>query len=106
MKIQENHECFEKSSHLTLYNPALLLDALLRKLELSTDKELARVIGVTPSMISKIRTHSAPVSPGILIRINELTNVAIADIKAIIGERRTRQFYSDDVFNRGRRAGD
>lgn len=106
MKIEEIRECIEKSSQANFYDPALLLDALLRKLELSTDKELASLIGVNPSVISKIRKHRTAVSPGILIRVNELTNVAIGDIKAIIGERRTALFYSDEFFNRGRRAGD
>jgi DNA-binding transcriptional regulator YdaS (Cro superfamily) len=106
MNNQATLECVEPSAHVTMYNPALLFDALIQKLELPNDRALAEFIGVTPSVISKIRTHRTPVSAAILIRVNEMTNVAISDIRAIIGERRTKLFYSEHSFNRGRRAGD
>jgi plasmid maintenance system antidote protein VapI len=106
MNNQANLECVETSANVTMYNPALLFDALLQKLEIPNDRALAEFIGVTPSVISRIRTHRTPVSAALLIRVNEMTNVAISDIRAIIGERRTKQFYSEHSFNRGRRAAD
>jgi len=106
MTYQENLEQLYETSFNNLYNPAHLIDALVQKLEISNDKELAELLGVSPSTISKIRTRKNPISPAVLVRIHELTDVAIADIRAIIGERRTRMFVSEQYSNKGRRAGD
>jgi transcriptional regulator with XRE-family HTH domain len=106
MNTRDDLECVQINPHFTIYNPALLLDSLLQKLELATDRELATLIGLTPSAISKIRARRAPVSAALLVRINEITDVRISDIRALMGERRTRQSGSDDFLNRGRRAGD
>jgi transcriptional regulator with XRE-family HTH domain len=106
MITREELNYVQTFQHVTIYNPALLLDGLLQKLKLSNDKELAGLIGVTPSLISKIRTRRTPVSAAVLIRVNEITDVEISDIRAIIGERRTRQSCLDDFLNKGRRAGD
>jgi transcriptional regulator with XRE-family HTH domain len=95
----------QKSPQVTIYNPGLLLVALLQKLELSNDRALAMLIGVSPSVISKIRTRTTPVSAAMLIRVNEITDAGISDIRAIIGERRTRRYSQDYFLNRGRRAG-
>lgn len=106
MNIRECPEYERKSAPTAIYNPALLLDSLLRKFRLSNDKALARLIGVTPSLISKIRTGKNQVSAGMLIRVTEIADVGISDIRALIGERRTTLPSQDDFINRGRRAGD
>ena len=60
-----------------------LLDAVMAKLDLKNDAALARALEVAPPVISKIRHGRLPVGATILIRMHELTDIAIRELKAI-----------------------
>lgn len=60
-----------------------LLDAVMAKLGLKNDAALAIALEVAPPVISKIRHGRLPVGATILIRMHELTDIAIRELKAI-----------------------
>lgn len=61
-----------------------LLDCVLNKLRLKNDAALARTLKVAPPVISKIRHRTLPVGSTMIINIHEVTDMPIADIKALI----------------------
>jgi plasmid maintenance system antidote protein VapI len=70
------------------YNPGHLLNALIRKLELRNDASLCNALGVAPSIISKIRHRRLPVSAGMLIRMHEVSDFTIQELRMLMGDRR------------------
>lgn len=60
-----------------------LLDAVMAKLDLKNDAALARTLEVAPPVISKIRHGRLPVGATLLIRMHEVTDIAIRELKAI-----------------------
>ena len=60
-----------------------LLDAVMAKLGLKNDATLSRVLEVAPPVISKIRHGRLPVGATLLIRMHEVTDIAIRELKAI-----------------------
>lgn len=74
----------------TSYDPNHLLDALIAKLELKNDAALARVLEIAPPMISKIRHRRLPVGAALLIRMHEVTNLPISELRSLMGDRRKK----------------
>ena len=66
--------------------PNKLLDTLIEKMNLKNDAELCRVLEVQPPIISKIRHHRLPVGASLLIRMHELTDMPIRDLRALMGD--------------------
>ncbi len=69
-----------------LYNAVCngkLLDAVTAKLGLKNDAALSRALDVAPPVISKIRHGRLPVGATLLIRMHEVTDIAIRELKAI-----------------------
>ena len=60
-----------------------LLDAVMAKLGLKNDAALSRALEVAPPVISKIRHGRLAVGATILIRMHEVTDIAIRELKAI-----------------------
>ncbi|MGK5049697.1 hypothetical protein ACQ4WP_27970 [Janthinobacterium sp. GB4P2] len=60
-----------------------LLDAVTAKLQLKNDAALSRALEVAPPVISKIRHGRLPIGATILIRMHEVTDIAIRELKAI-----------------------
>lgn len=73
---------------LRQYDPAQLLDAVSAKLLLKNDASLARMLEVQPPMLSKIRHRRLPVGSALLIRFHEVTGLPIAQLRALMGDRR------------------
>ena len=66
------------------YNPNYLLDELIAKLELKNDAALARVLEVAPPVISKIRHQTLPIGATILIRMHEVSDFSIRELKEML----------------------
>lgn len=79
----------------TEYNPDKLLDALLDRLVLKNDAALARALEVAPPVISKIRHRRLPVGASILIRMHEVSNLPIRELRDLMGDRRQKYRLSD-----------
>ena len=71
-------------------NPGALLEHLLKHLNLKTDAALSRALEVAPPVISKIRTGRQPVGPTMLIRMHEVSDISIKDLRALMGDRRAK----------------
>ena len=70
------------------YNPDHLLDSMLEKLNLKNDAALSRALEVAPPVISKIRHRRLPVGASMLIRMHEVSNLSVAELRELLGDRR------------------
>jgi hypothetical protein len=81
-----------------IYNPNHLLDALIEQLNLKNDAALARALEVAPPMISKIRHRALPVGGAMLIRMHEISELSIAELRLLMGDQRKQFRISDKQF--------
>jgi len=77
------------------YNPDRLLDALIDHLRLKNDAALSRALEVAPPVISKIRHRRLPVGAALLIRMHEVSDLTIRDLRYLLGDRRQKFRFSD-----------
>jgi transcriptional regulator with XRE-family HTH domain len=67
-------------------NPPRLIDRLREMKQLRSDAQLCRVLQVPPPMISKIRTGRINISAGLMIRIHEVYQLSIAELRKLMSE--------------------
>ncbi|MGZ5199817.1 MAG: helix-turn-helix domain-containing protein [Telluria sp.] len=67
-------------------NPPGWIDRLRAMKQLHSDAELCRVLQVPPPMISKIRTGRINVSAGLMIRIHEVFQLPIDELRRMMAE--------------------
>lgn len=72
------------------YDPNHLLDAMLDKLKLKNDAALSRALEVAPPVISKIRHRRLPVGASMLIRMHEVSDLSVAELRELLGDRRQK----------------
>src|SRR6188472_2411528 len=89
--MEKEHEQIAQAE----YNPDKLLDSLIEKLQLKNDAALARALEVAPPVISKIRHRRLPVGASILIRMHEVSNLPIRELRDLMGDRRQKYRLSD-----------
>ena len=77
------------------YDPSHLLDTLRERMQLKNDAALSRLLEVAPPVISKIRHRALPVGASLLIRIHEVTQMSIRELRALMGDRRKNYRFSD-----------
>ncbi len=77
------------------YNPNRLLDTLRERMKLKNDAALSRALEVAPPVISKIRHRTLPVGASLLIRMHEVTEMSIRELRDLMGDRRTKYRLSD-----------
>ena len=80
------------------YDPNNLLSALIAKLKLKNDAALSRALEVAPPVISKIRHRRLPVGASLLIRMQEVSDLSIRDLRSLMGDRRNKFRISDKQF--------
>lgn len=80
------------------YDPSRLLDALIFHLRLKNDSALARLLGVRPQRVSKIRRRANPVSAALLIRMSEITSFNISELRQLLGDRRSKYRIGPNHF--------
>ena len=66
------------------YNPNHLLDILLSKMQLKNDAALSRLLEVAPPVISKIRHNTLPIGATILIRMHEISDFSIRELRELM----------------------
>jgi len=84
-----------KLDELGTYDPDNLLDTLLKKMRWESDAELCRALDTPAPVISKIRHRRAQVSAILLIRMHEVSGLSIRDLRALMGDFRSKFPYSD-----------
>ena len=77
------------------YNPNHLLDVLIERLNLKNDAALCRALEVAPPVISKIRHRSLPVGASMLIRMHEVSQMSVRELRDLMGDRRTKYRLSN-----------
>ena len=70
------------------YDPNRLLDAIKDEVGAKSDAELCRALGVEPPLISKIRHFRLPVGASLLIRMHEVTDISIRQLRELMADRR------------------
>lgn len=80
------------------YDPDKLLGSLIGKMNLKNDAALSRALEVAPPVISKIRHRRLPVGASLLIRMHEVTNLSIKELRELMGDRRNKFRISDKQF--------
>ncbi len=95
----ERHHTHHAQSHALSsqesYNPNRLLDTLRERMKLKNDAALSRALEVAPPVISKIRHRTLPVGASLLIRMHEVTEMSIRELRDLMGDRRTKYRLSD-----------
>ena len=66
------------------YNPNRVLDAIIHKLQLKNDAALSRALEVAPPVISKIRHKTLPIGATILLRMHEVSDFSIRELRALM----------------------
>jgi hypothetical protein len=66
------------------YDPNRVLDAIISKLKLKNDAALSRVLEVAPPVISKIRHNTLPIGATILLRMHEVSDYSIRELRALM----------------------
>jgi hypothetical protein len=66
------------------YNPNRVLDAIITKLQLKNDAALSRALEVAPPVISKIRHNTLPIGATILIRMHEISEYSIRELRELM----------------------
>ena len=79
------------------YDPNHLLDTLRNRLHLKNDKALAARLDTSAAVISKIRHRILPVGATLLIRMHEISEISIKELRALMGDHRAR-FMMDDYL--------
>lgn len=74
----------------TEYNPRKLLDALVKRMQLKNYAALARALEVAPPVISKILHRRLPVGASTLIRMHEVSDISITELRELMGDRRKK----------------
>ena len=67
------------------YDPNRVLDAIIDKLNLKNDAALSRALEVAPPVISKIRHRTLPIGATILLRMHEVSDFSIRELRALMG---------------------
>ncbi len=81
------------------YDPNSLLDTLISKLRLKNDAALCRALEVAPPVISKIRHKKLPIGASMLIRMHEVSDLSIRELRDLMGDRR-QKYRASDAFGK------
>jgi hypothetical protein len=72
------------------YNPNRLLDAIIETVGLKNDAALSRALAVEAPVISKIRHGKLPIGGILLIRMHEISQLSIKELRGLMGDRRDK----------------
>lgn len=72
------------------YDPNQLLDALLARLNLKNDAALSRALDVARPVLASIRQRSLGIGAWLLVRMAEISDLSIADLRRLMGDQRAR----------------
>ncbi|WP_426106413.1 hypothetical protein [Massilia sp. TSP1-1-2] len=62
-----------------------LFDFIIEKMALKNDAALGRALEVAPPVISKIRHGKLPVTARMMIKIHDVANMSIREIRTFLG---------------------
>ncbi len=68
------------------YTPHILINYLIKELQLKSDRQLAIRLGVAAPVISKIRHQQIPVGSTVLLRLHEESQISTKNLRALMGD--------------------
>ena len=86
----KNTKCTELSA--TQYLPEVLFERLCKRLGVRSYSALGRALGLSPSVVSKVRNRRLAISSEILLKIHDATDIPVRELRRWMGD--TRPFYS------------
>ncbi|MBS1170710.1 MAG: hypothetical protein H6R01_1628 [Burkholderiaceae bacterium] len=95
---EQTNQNTEADASQRVYDPNNLLDTLIKLMNLKNDAALSRALEVAPPVISKIRHNRLPVGASLLIRMHEVSNLSIKELRELMGDRRAKFRISDKQF--------
>lgn len=81
------------------YDPNRLLDTVRSKLNLKNDAALCRALEVSAPVISKVRHRRLPLGAALLIRLHEVSNISVRELRNMMGDRR-RNYRASETFGK------
>src|SRR5438034_5238258 len=97
-EMRSDESSGEEPGAMPKYDPDNLLGSLIKKLNLKNDAALSRALEVAPPVISKIRHGKLSVGASILIRMQEVSDLSIKELRELMGDRRGKFRMSDKQF--------
>jgi hypothetical protein len=82
--FRRNQDMAKTLPPTAVYNPDNLLDAIIAKLKLKNDAALSRALKVAPPVISKIRHRTLPIGATILLRMHDVSDFSIRELRALM----------------------
>lgn len=82
----------KKNDEQVTYSPETFIDGLLRRLGVRSYAALGRIVGLSPSVISKVRHRRLIISSKILVQVHEATDIPIRELRRMMGD--TRRHFS------------
>ena len=79
---QENHP------QLFHYTPEAFLERLCERLGARSLSALGRVVGLSPSVLSKVRRRRLAISSEILLKIHDATDIPVRELRRWMGDMR------------------
>lgn len=78
------------SQNYDQYDPDRLLNTVSEKLKVPSDAALARELNIARRLVSAIRSRQTPVTGSLLLWMHQATGMHIAELRALMGDRRKR----------------
>lgn len=92
-KAQEatgRHSAVTQDEVIHVYDPNRLLDFLMLHMGIDGDGALARRLRIAKGVLHNIRKGSIPVCASMLLWMQEATGIDIAELRRLMGDRRTK----------------
>ncbi|SNS53186.1 hypothetical protein SAMN06265795_103237 [Noviherbaspirillum humi] len=84
------------------YDPSKLLNALIARMNLKQDADLARTLALDEKTLKKIRDRRLQISTSMLMQMQEATGINVADLRMLLNDRRESLRTPHHRFNRRR----
>ncbi|MFC7515876.1 helix-turn-helix domain-containing protein [Herbaspirillum sp. GCM10030257] len=72
------------------YNPNDLFDALIKRLQLSSDNALSKRLSMARHVVENIRRGRIPLAASLLLAIQQQTGISIDELRRLMGDRRAK----------------
>lgn len=80
----------DKTIASSKYDPNRLLNTLMERLGLPSDKELSQRLNISAKVLRKIRTGELTISASMLLCMAECAQTTIDELRGILGDRRRK----------------
>lgn len=72
------------------FNPNDLFDALIKRLQLSSDQALSKRLCLARHVVVNIRQGRIPLAASLLLSIQQQTGISVDELRRLMGDRRAK----------------